>query len=256
MIRAAMLFSLLASLAISRPASAHCDTTRGPVVTAARAALEAGDPDLVLHWVRPADEPSVRAAFQHTLSVRALSPEAKVLADRYFFETLVRLHRAGEGAPYTGLSDSDPDPIIVVTDRALESRSAEALEHELVEAVRHGLATRFAAAQAARSFRAGDIAAGRAFVAAYVPLTHWVEAVFTTATGMDEHHAAAAAAADHAEAAHATVHPPGPLEAGSTRQTHDRGLASPLPWILAGLLAIAALVEGVFLMRRRATAPV
>jgi hypothetical protein len=82
MIRTAMLFSLLIGLAISRPASAHCDTTRGPVVTAARAALEAGDPDLVLYWVRPADEPAVRAAFQHTLAVRALGPQAKALADR------------------------------------------------------------------------------------------------------------------------------------------------------------------------------
>ena len=255
MIRAAMLFSLLIGLAISRSASAHCDTTRGPVVTAARAALEAGDPDLVLHWVRPEDQPVVRAAFQHTLTVRALGPEAQALADRYFFETLVRLHRAGEGAPYTGLTDADPDPIIVATDRALESGSAEALERELIDAVRHGLAERFAAAQASRGFRAGDIAAGRTFVAAYVPLTHWVEAVFTTATSMDEHHAAAADA-NRTEAAHATVHPSSPSQAGSTPDAHDRGLVSTLPWILAGLLAIAALIEGVFLMRRRAAAPV
>jgi hypothetical protein len=167
----------------------------------------------------------------------------------------VRLHRAGECAPYTGLTDADPDPIIVATDRGLESGSAEALERELVEAVRHGLAERFAAAQAASGFRAGDIAAGRTFVAAYVPLTHWVEAVLTTATGMDEHHAAAAVA-NRAEAAHATVHPSGASEAGSTAQTHDRGPGSPVPWILTGLLAIAALIEGVFLMRRRAAAPV
>jgi hypothetical protein len=80
----AAFFALLAALAISRPASAHCDTTRGPVVTAARAALDAGDPKLVLHWVRPEDEPAIEAAFEHTLGVRALGPEAKALADRYF----------------------------------------------------------------------------------------------------------------------------------------------------------------------------
>jgi hypothetical protein len=81
------LVALLASPVLSRPGFAHCDTTRGPVVTAAGAALEAGDPNLVLHWVRPDDEAAVKRAFQQTLQVRALGPEAKALADRYFFET-------------------------------------------------------------------------------------------------------------------------------------------------------------------------
>lgn len=88
---------------VSSTASAHCDGMDGPVVKAARAALETHDPRLVLIWVQKKDEAEVRQAFQSTLAVRDLSPEAKELADRYFFETLVRLHRAGEGAPYTGL---------------------------------------------------------------------------------------------------------------------------------------------------------
>jgi hypothetical protein len=179
--------TLLGTLATSTPAYAHCDTTRGPVVTAARAALEAGDPNLVLHWVRPADEADVKAAFQHTLEVRALGPQAKALADRYFFETLVRIHRAGEGAPYTGLTDGDPEPIIAATDKALERKSADELERHLVAAVRAGLSERFAAARAARDFRRGDVAGGRRFVAAYVALTHWVEAISTATAGHHDH---------------------------------------------------------------------
>jgi hypothetical protein len=252
MIRLAlMVFSLLGLLMVPTSAAAHCDTTRGPVVTAARAALDAGDPNLVLHWVRPAEEAAVRAAFQHTLQVRALGPEAKALADRYFFETLVRIHRAGEGAPYTGLDDSDPEPIIAATDRALEHGSLDELEHELVNAVRTGLAERFAAVQAARKFGPGDVAGGREFVATYVPLTHWVEAVFAAAAGTGPHHATAA---DHAEAGHA-VHQAGQPQHGSTVETHDRGVLSYLPWLVAGLLAIAALVEGAFLIRHKRTVP-
>ncbi len=226
----AVMVTLLGALAIATPAAAHCDTTRGPVVTAARAALDAGDPNLVLHWVRPEDEAAVTAAFQHTMEVRALGPEAKALADRYFFETLVRIHRAGEGAPYTGLTDAEPEPIIAATDRALERGSADELEQQLTTAVRGGLAERFAAARAAKDFRRGDVAAGRAFVAAYVPLTHWVEGVFTAATRAGEHHGAA--------------------------ETDDRGGRPHLPWILTGVLAIAALVEGAFLVRRRRHAAV
>ena len=185
--RTALAVALLASVAVSAPAFAHCDSMKGPVVTAAAAALEAGDPNLVLHWVRPTDEATVRSAFQQTLAVRALGPEAKALADRYFFETVVRIHRAGEGAPYTGLVESEPEPIIAATDRALKLGTTDELERLLVAKVRAGLAERFALARTNKDFRPGDIAAGRKFVAAYVPLTHWVEGVFTAAEETSEH---------------------------------------------------------------------
>ena len=189
--RTAVAVSLLLSLAVSSPAFAHCDTMKGPVVTAAALALEAGDPTLVLHWVRPADEAAIRSAFKQTLAVRALGPEAKALADRYFFETVVRIHRASEGAPYTGLVDSEPEAIIAATDRAIKLGAPDELERLLVARVRAGLADRFGPARAAKDFRPGDVAAGRKFVAAYVPLTHWVEGVFTAAGGTSEHPAPA-----------------------------------------------------------------
>lgn len=247
MIRAVVIATLLGLLAFAKPAFAHCDTTRGPVVTAARAALDAGDANLVLHWVRPEDEAAVRSAFEHTIEVRALSPEAKELADRYFFETLVRIHRAGEGAPYTGLTDGEPEPIIAATDRALERGSAEDLGQQLVASVRAGLAERFGAARAAKDFRPGDVAGGRAFVAAYVPLTHWVEGVFAAANAA-EHHAVAPHAADAMHAVHsASDHGSGT----ATADTHGSAAHQALPWMVAGVFAVAALVEGALLLRRK-----
>lgn len=240
---------LLAFLAASRPAAAHCDTTRGPVVKDARAALEAGDPKLVLHWVRPQDEAAVRGAFENTLAVRTLGPAANELADRYFFETLVRIHRAGEGAPYTGLTDDEPEPHILATDRALERGSAAELEGELIAAVRSGLAERFAAARrAAMDFRPGDVAAGRAYVAAYVPLTHWVEGVLGAAQAPGGHHAARDA---HPAAAPAVHQPTEHGQNGASAETHERSAVTALPWILAVLLGAAAAVEAALLLRRR-----
>jgi len=84
-------------------ALAHCDGLDGPVVKAAQRALETRNPALVLIWVQEEDEREIQTAFEQTLAVRELSPQAKALADRFFFETLVRVHRAGEGAPFTGL---------------------------------------------------------------------------------------------------------------------------------------------------------
>lgn len=249
MIRHAALAALLAIPLSSTPASAHCDTMNGPVVTAARAALEAGDPNLVLHWVGPDDEAAVRSAFQHTMAVRGLGPEAKALADRYFFETVVRIHRASEGAPYTGLTDAAPEPIIIATDRALERDDSTELEQQLVGAVTAGLARRFSAARAARDFRPGDVAGGRAFVAAYVSLTHWVEGMFTIAQEAGEH---GVSAGGHDTAAHPAAHEPdGHRQSGVTDDRPDRGSLRHLPWILTGLLAIAASIEGAFLVRRR-----
>src|SRR5512135_864316 len=106
-----------------RAASAHCDGLDGPVVKAAQRALQTGDVNQVLVWVRPQDEDEIEKAFDETLAVRKLSPQAQALADRYFFETLVRIHRAGENAPYTGLKPAGRDlgPAIPAADKALET---------------------------------------------------------------------------------------------------------------------------------------
>ena len=244
-----ILSALFGAIVLSSPARAHCDTISGPVVTAARTALEARNPDLVLYWVRPEDEAAVKSVFQHALQVRALGPEATALADRYFFETVVRIHRAGEGAPYAGLSGEDPEPIIAATDRALARGSSAELEQHLVDAVRAGLGERFASARTAKDFRPGDVAGGRAFVATYVPLTHWVEGVFNAAAG-EPHGAAVAAPGPTYEGGHETGH------VRQTADTHDRSGPERLPWALTGVLTIIALVEGVLLLRRRRAAPV
>ena len=102
--RLVLMASLLtaALVGLPRPARAHCDTLDGPVVKAARLALEQRDPTPALWWVQAASEAEVKAAFQKTLAVRGASLAARELADGWFFETVVRLHRAGEGAPFDG----------------------------------------------------------------------------------------------------------------------------------------------------------
>ena len=126
-------------------AFAHCDGLDGPVVKAAQAALESGNVNLVLIWVQKQDEAEITKAFQQTLAVRKLGPEAKSLADRSFFETLVRIHRAGEGAPYTGLKPAGRDlgPAIPTADKALDDGSVEPVVKLTTDAVQHGIRERF-----------------------------------------------------------------------------------------------------------------
>jgi hypothetical protein len=160
-------------------APAHCDTVDGPVVTAARQALEKGDAGLVLHWVRKADEGEVRKAFEETLAVRMLNAQSRGLADRYFFETVVRVQRAGEGAPYTGLkpAGSVVDPGIIMAGQAVDNGSAGALIKGFSRHMESDLRKRFERVAAAKSFRPGEIGAGREYAAPYVDFIHYVEAV-------------------------------------------------------------------------------
>ena len=75
----------------------HCDSMDGPVVLAARRALDAKDPRIVLPYVKKAGEAEVEAAFRRTIGAHDGNPTANEVADLYFFETVVRVHRAGEG---------------------------------------------------------------------------------------------------------------------------------------------------------------
>jgi hypothetical protein len=170
---------------------AHCDGLDGPVVTAARQALDRGDVNLVLVWVQKADEPEIRNAFEKTLAVRKASPEAKALADTWFFETIVRVHRAGEGAPYTGLKPAGRDlgPAIVAGDQAIASGSAEAVFKLLTDQAHSGLHGRFHAAVEKRGYAKDDVAAGREYVRAYVDYIHYVEGLYEAAKGPAAGHA-------------------------------------------------------------------
>lgn len=182
---ASALFPLfLISMMLPGPATAHCDGLDGPVVTLARKALDTGNVNLVLPWVPKDGEPEIRRAFEHTLPVRKLGPEAKSLADTFFFETLVRVHRASEGAPYTGLKPAGLDlgPAIPAADKALDSGSTEAMEKLLADAIRKGLREHFHAAMSQKKFAPDDVAAGRRYVEAYVPYVHYVEGLWEAAT--------------------------------------------------------------------------
>lgn len=171
--------------------SAHCDRLDGPVVTAARAALAEGKPDQALVWVAEGDEAEIRRAFEATIAVRKLGPDARALADRYFFETLVRIHRAGEGAPFTGLkpAGADPGPAVAGADAALDQADVAPLLGLVSTQVEHGVRERFQAALAARKKAAsGDVAAGREAVRAYVDFLHYVDGVHRAAEASSHAH--------------------------------------------------------------------
>ncbi len=168
---------------------AHCDTLDGPVVQTARIALESGDVTQLLKWVRVEDEEEIQRAFQKTIAVRSKGKEAKELADMYFFETLVRIHRAGEGVAYTGLKPGEAvDPAVALADKALVSGSVDKLVDVLTMALANGIRERFQSANEAQKYADDSVLTGREFVEAYVYFTHYVEGLHAIIKGSDLHH--------------------------------------------------------------------
>ncbi|MFT3781441.1 MAG: DUF6448 family protein [Nibricoccus sp.] len=165
---------------------AHCDTLEGPVIVAAREALLKEDVTPVLKWVKAADENLVRAAFSKTVAVRKQSAEARILADTWFFETLVRIHRAGEGAPFTGLKSGVPEePGIAAADHALISGDVAPLLPQTTLRLEATLKAKLEKVRELRPHAEHNVSAGREYVAAYVDYVHFAErlaSLSTTAT--------------------------------------------------------------------------
>lgn len=193
MIYASVMFPLITVAcllcAVTTILYSHCDTMNGPVVLAAKKALETGNVNLILIWVQKDDEPLIKEAFNKTLAVRKLNSDAKKLADMYFFETVVRIHRAGEGVAYTGLKDaeSEIEPGIEAADQAISSGTVEHLLHHLTGGVNNNINAQFTGVMKKKNLAADNVEAGREYVQAYVQFIHYVErlhqAVSKTAEG-------------------------------------------------------------------------
>lgn len=140
-------------------------------------------------WVQKKDEADIRNHFQKTVAVRKAGGPAKELADMYFFETLVRIHRAGEGAGYTGLKPAGKiEPPIAAADRSLESGKLQEVAKLISKRMEQGLHGQFEDMMKKKKYKPDDVAAGRAFASAYVEYTHYVERLYDAAESLAPEH--------------------------------------------------------------------
>jgi hypothetical protein len=157
--------------------SAHCDTMDGPVIKDAKTAIEKNNVNYVLKWIQPQDETELKEAFHLAMKVRNLGTDAKTLADKYFFETLVRLHRSGEGVPFTGVKPSGTpvDEKILAADRSVETGSFSHVREVVPMDMLPELEKRFKKVLSLKDFDADNTEAGRKYVAAYVHFFKYAE---------------------------------------------------------------------------------
>lgn len=192
--------TLMASVAVAalvfsvQAAQAHCDSIDGPVAKAAQKALDTGNINLALPFAPAKAEPELKAAFAQSQKVRTLGPDAKTLADRAFIEVTVRLHRAGEGAAYTGLKPAGIDygPAIPAAELAVATGELSKLKALLDHDVEHGLHQRIEHVRMAQKAsiepkNAADVAAARERASAELGFVTYVESLSQAAHGAAGH---------------------------------------------------------------------
>lgn len=169
----------------------HCDSIDGPVVAAAANALERGDARLVLPFVPKVAETEVKEAFEAVTAARTLGPEARQVADRYFFETVVRIHRAGEGAPYAGLKPAglEVGPIIPAAERAIAAGAPGELIALLTGELETEIRERFAEMLQRQARADGDVDATREYVEAMLGLQVWAHSLHESIHSHPHEHA-------------------------------------------------------------------
>lgn len=156
---------------------AHCDTIDGPLIADARKAMGQNNVNYVLKWVSAANESEIRDAFNLVMKVKGLSPEAKELSEKYFFDTLVRIHRAGEGEPFTGVKPSGTpiDDKVLAADKSIEIGNLSPLKNMVSKDILQELTKRFKKVMSLKNFDVNNVAAGREYIEAYVQFFKFAE---------------------------------------------------------------------------------
>ncbi|MFA5347816.1 MAG: DUF6448 family protein [Methanoregula sp.] len=175
------------------PMPPHCDTRDGPVVKAAIKALETGNLNYVLIWIPKESEKELNSIFEKTLRARKTGKDAKDVADDWFFENTIRLHRAGEGAPYTGMKPAglSEGPVVPKAEKAIETGDPKESIGFILKTVEDDLNHRFYHVMEKKKYDVNDVAAGREFIEAFigwVVYSHHLSMFVTSAAGNGEQH--------------------------------------------------------------------
>lgn len=173
--KATLLLGLL-TLFFGVPAQAHCDSYDGPVIQDAYRALEQEDIRFIMKWIAKDQEEPLEKLFHKTVNLKGGDPEIYGIVETHFLETLVRLHRETEGAPYTGLKPAgSATPIVQMADRSLAELEVTPLLSNLERHIRAVIVEKYEKVAALHRVKDDSIAQGRAYVAAYVDYTHTLE---------------------------------------------------------------------------------
>ncbi|MGE0088897.1 MAG: DUF6448 family protein [Bacteroidales bacterium] len=173
-----ILLTFLAVFGGQKKVFAHCDSYDGPVILDAVNALKTNNVNLILKWVEPKYEIEIKNLFSKTYSLKSGDKEIYQIVEKHFFETLVRLHREGEGAPFTGLKAAGTTtPIVKMADGALNDQNIDDLLSKLNAHINKVIQEKYKNAIELGKVKEESLEKGRQYVKAYVDYVHTLEAI-------------------------------------------------------------------------------
>ncbi len=182
--KTAIFFAAIGMLTLTLGAAnamAHCDTKSGPVAVDAREALANKNFETVAIWVGQEQHKELRAAFDRAMDVYQMGGKAKALAEQYFMETAVRLHRAAEGMSYTGLKPAQPLPEdIAKAEKALETGNLEPVINMMKVEMKQKMQHLLKKARMAKQNKDKSLEAGRKWADAYVKYVIYAHGLYKT----------------------------------------------------------------------------
>ena len=163
--------------AFATNSNANCDTIDGPTVIDGQRAMKENNINYALKWIQPNAEKELKEAFNLSMKVKDLSPESKQIAEKYFFGELVRIHRQGEDAPYTGVKPAGTtiDKKVLAADKSIEIGNLTPLESLIEKDKKAELKKRFDKVMALKNFDTNNVDAGREYIEAYVKFFKFAE---------------------------------------------------------------------------------
>jgi len=167
----------------------HCDTKDGPVAQAVKNALETENVNHILIWIPESEENELKKVFEKTVKARKLGQEAKEVADEWLLETAVRLHRAGEGVPFTGIKPAglDEGPVVPKAEKAIDTGDPKEVIHFINQTMEKELQRRFERVYSKKNYDVNNVAAGREYVTAFIDFVVFSHHLYKNITDNEEH---------------------------------------------------------------------
>jgi hypothetical protein len=158
------------------------DITNGSVMDAAKMALDTGNVNYVLIWVPEASENKLKNLFAKTVCERRDRKDVQDIAFDWYFETVNRLHRAGEGTLYTcmNLAGLDERSVVPKVKRVIETGEAEEIIGFIPKTQEHDFRHRFRHVMEKKNYDVNNVVDGRAYVAAFTDFIVYLHHIYTS----------------------------------------------------------------------------
>ena len=167
----------------------HHDAVNAPDMKAAKMALETGNANYVLIWVPEESENKLKNLLEKTCCERSARKNMQNCAIDWYFDIVSRFYSANKGALYTCLKPGglDESLIAVKVERAIETGNFEEIIGIIPDAHAADVRERFHHVMDKSNYDRNNIAAGRAYVSAFIDFLTYVHTIRTCIPGEENH---------------------------------------------------------------------